>query len=91
LRPGGRFVFVTHRRPPPTSVAFWLSHSFNAVMRVRNALLKPPFIMYYLTFLWPEAEPLLARHGLSAQAYEGRCPPPFSSAVVVVATKRETK
>jgi ubiquinone/menaquinone biosynthesis C-methylase UbiE len=87
LRPGGRFVFVTHRRPPPTSLAFWLSHGFNAAMRVRNALIKPEFIMYYLTFLWPEVESLLIRHGFAARAYEDRCPPAFSNAIVIVATK----
>jgi ubiquinone/menaquinone biosynthesis C-methylase UbiE len=87
LRPGGRFVFVTHRQPSPASLAFWLSHGFNAVMRVRNALRKPSFVMYYLTFTWPEVEPLLARHGFSVQAVEGRCPAPFQQAIVVVATK----
>lgn len=88
LRPGGRFVFVTSRRPGPTRLAYWLAHGFNAAMRVRNALLRPAFIMYYLTFLWPEVEPLLVRHGFSVQALEGRCPPPFQNAIVVVATKR---
>jgi len=88
LRPGGRFVFVTHRKPRPSELAFWLSHGFNAAMRVRNAVLKPEFVMYYLTFVWPEVEPLLARHGFSAQAFEGRCPRPFERAVLVVATKR---
>ena len=87
LRPGGRFVFVTSRRPGPTRLAYWFAHGFNAAMRVRNALLRPAFIMYYLTFLWPEVESLLVRHGFSAQAIEGRCPAPFQNAIVVVATK----
>src|SRR5207244_8843160 len=55
LKPGGRFAFVTAEPPPPLSLRCWLSHGFNAVMRVRNALVKPPFIMYYLTFLVPRA------------------------------------
>jgi len=81
LRPGGRFVFATSRRPPPTSPWLWLAHGFNAAMRVRNALLRPAFIMYYLTFLWPEVEPLLVRHGLSCTIRErGR-------AVIVTARK----
>jgi ubiquinone/menaquinone biosynthesis C-methylase UbiE len=87
LRPGGRFVFATGERPRPTSPAFWMAHGFNAVMRVRNAVLRPPFIMYYLTFLWPEVRPLLERHGLRVEAMTGTCPPPYERVVVVVATR----
>jgi SAM-dependent methyltransferase len=67
LRPGGRFVFVSDTPPPILSARFWLAHGFNAAMRVRNALLRPPFVMYYLTFLLPEVEDLLARHGFSVE------------------------
>jgi ubiquinone/menaquinone biosynthesis C-methylase UbiE len=88
LRPGGRFVFVTNERPGPASAAFWVSHGFNAVMRVRNAIVKPAFVMYYLTFLWPEVRTLLERHGFSVEAFAGRCPPPFQGSIIVVATKR---
>lgn len=87
LRPGGRFVFATTRAPRPTEPWFWLARGFNAVMRVRNALLAPPFVMYYLTFLWPDVRSLLARHGFSVEAYENRCARPYSAAVIVVATK----
>jgi len=88
LRRGGRFVFATTRRPSPRQLAFWLSHGFNAAMRVRNAVLKPQFVMYYLTFVWPGVQELLARHGFSAQAIVGRCAPPFQNTIIVVATKR---
>ena len=67
LRPGGRFVFISDTAPPILSVRFWLAHGFNGAMRVRNALLRPPFIMYYLTFLLPEVEDLLARHGFAVE------------------------
>jgi ubiquinone/menaquinone biosynthesis C-methylase UbiE len=67
LRPGGRFVFISNTRPPILSARFWLAHGFNAAMRVRNALLRPPFVMYYLTFLLPEVEDLLGRHGFSVE------------------------
>jgi SAM-dependent methyltransferase len=67
LRPGGRFVFISDIHPPILSPRFWLAHGFNAAMRVRNALLRPPFVMYYLTFLLPEVEDLLARHGFSVE------------------------
>jgi hypothetical protein len=39
-------------------------------MRVRNALLRPPFVMYYLTFLVPEVQSILARHGFSVEVKE---------------------
>jgi SAM-dependent methyltransferase len=63
LAPGGRFVFVT--APPPSALnpRFWLAHGFNVTMRVRNAILSPPFVMYYLTFLLPEARRLLEDAG----------------------------
>lgn len=88
LRPGGRFVFPTGRRPSPASPALWAAHVFNAAMRLRNALRDPPFVMYYLTFLWPEIRERLIAHGLEPHAYEGRCPAPFDRVVWVVATKR---
>jgi len=88
LRPGGRFVFATGRRPPPTSPWLWAAHGFNAVMRVRNAVRSPEFVMYYLTFLWPEVAPLLERHGFAVEAAEGTCARPFQRTVIVVATKR---
>lgn len=63
LRPGGRFIFVTAYPPRPGSVRFWRSHLFNAAMHVRNFLWRPPFIMYYLTFLLPYCRGMLETHG----------------------------
>jgi ubiquinone/menaquinone biosynthesis C-methylase UbiE len=64
LRPGGRFVFVTAYMPSVVSPGYWMARAFNAAMRVRNFVIKPPFIMYYLTFLLPRARRLLERVGL---------------------------
>ncbi|MEU1408921.1 class I SAM-dependent methyltransferase [Streptomyces sp. NPDC005728] len=50
LRPGGRFAFPVLAPPRPSSPAFWMLHGFDAVMRVRNALWRPPFVMYYRAF-----------------------------------------
>lgn len=88
LVPGGRFVFATSTRPGPSSRAYWLAHGFNAVMHVRNRLLSPPFVMFYLTFLWPEVRPLLERHGFACEAVAGACEKPWDAALIVVATKR---
>jgi SAM-dependent methyltransferase len=67
LAPDGRFVFVTSTMPPPWSRRYWLAHGFNAVMHVRNRLLSPPFVMYYLTFLLPEVRRQLEQLGLTVE------------------------
>ncbi len=87
LRPGGRFVFATGEMPKPTDAWWWAAHGFNAVMRIRNALLEPKFVMYYLTFLWPGVRGLLERHGLRVEARLGRVAPPYERAILVVGTK----
>jgi ubiquinone/menaquinone biosynthesis C-methylase UbiE len=71
LRPGGRFVLVTMPVPPLWSRRYWLSRGFNAIMQVRNFCLSPPFVMYYLTFLLPQAVTLLNQHGFSVDVYHG--------------------
>lgn len=81
LKPGGRFVFPTTRPPKVTNGWFWMAHGFNAVMRVRNAVLRPQFIMYYLTFQWPEVQAKLERSGFAVSAQER------DRYVVVTATK----
>jgi ubiquinone/menaquinone biosynthesis C-methylase UbiE len=67
LRPGGRFVFATIYTPSPLTLGSVLSRLFNAAMHVRNFLISPPFIMYYLTFLLPEVIGLLERDGFDVQ------------------------
>ncbi|CAL9597653.1 2-methoxy-6-polyprenyl-1,4-benzoquinol methylase, mitochondrial [Streptomyces sp. enrichment culture] len=49
LRPGGCFAFPLAAPPPPGSPAYWTLLGFDAVMRVRNAVWRPPFVMYYRT------------------------------------------
>ncbi|MEV6114580.1 class I SAM-dependent methyltransferase [Streptomyces sp. NPDC052109] len=50
LRPGGRFAFPVLAPPRPTEAGFWMLLGFDAVMRARNALWRPPFVMYYRAF-----------------------------------------
>jgi ubiquinone/menaquinone biosynthesis C-methylase UbiE len=88
LRPGGRFVFVTAHPPSRLHPAYWMARGFNAAMRVRNAVWRPPFVMYYLTFLVPRARALLEAHGFSVEVREGLMPAPFTPYCVVVATRR---
>jgi SAM-dependent methyltransferase len=89
LEPGGRFVFVTAEAPPPpTSASLWVARGFNAVMRARNAVWDPPFVMYYLTFLLPRATALLEAQGFSVHVTRGLFEPPYDRYVRVVATRR---
>lgn len=88
LRPGGRFVFATSHPPTPRDRWWWLAHGFNAVMRARNAILKPEFIMYYRTFEWPSVRALLERHGLEVTLHEGACEPPYERVPIVSGKKR---
>jgi ubiquinone/menaquinone biosynthesis C-methylase UbiE len=88
LKPGGRFVFATSELPRWTSPTRIVAETFNAVMRVRNAVLKPPFIMYYLTFLWPEVRGRLLAAGFSdVECARGAFPAPFDRAILVSARK----
>jgi hypothetical protein len=48
-------------------------------------LLRPPFVMYYLTFLLPEAKELLSRHGFSVEVKQL----PGSFFLVIGSRKRE--
>ncbi|MBT2210216.1 class I SAM-dependent methyltransferase [Actinomadura sp. NEAU-AAG7] len=49
LRPGGLFAFPIGAPPPIASVGYWTLLGFDAAMRIRNAIWRPPFVMYYRT------------------------------------------
>jgi ubiquinone/menaquinone biosynthesis C-methylase UbiE len=49
LRPGGVFALPAAAPPPVTSGRYWALLGFDLAMRVRNALWRPPFVMYYRT------------------------------------------
>jgi ubiquinone/menaquinone biosynthesis C-methylase UbiE len=70
LRPGGLFAFPIGGPTRLTSVAHWAALGFDTVMRVRNAVWRPPFVMYYRT------NPLPALRGdLSAAGFTVRVLP----------------
>ncbi|MFF2730805.1 class I SAM-dependent methyltransferase [Streptomyces sp. NPDC058008] len=50
LRPGGLFAFPVGAPPAVGSAAHWSLLGFDLAMRARNALWRPPFVMYYRTF-----------------------------------------
>ncbi|MGW0995976.1 class I SAM-dependent methyltransferase [Streptomyces sp. NPDC002523] len=67
LRPGGRFAFPVLAPPRPSSAAFWMLLGFDAVMRVRNAVWRPPFVMYYRTFRLRDVMGELRRAGFGVE------------------------
>jgi len=88
LRPGGRFLFPTTYLPPHGSAAYWLCRGFNAAMHVRNALFSPSFIMFYLTFLLPEAARMLEDAGFGVEVKDDVFAPRFRALKLVIATRR---
>ncbi|MFS4096896.1 methyltransferase domain-containing protein [Streptomyces sp. AF1A] len=67
LRPGGDFAFPVLAPPRPTRPAFWMLLGFDAVMRVRNALWRPPFVMYYRAFRLGAVLEELGRAGFAVE------------------------
>ncbi|MBB2947536.1 ubiquinone/menaquinone biosynthesis C-methylase UbiE [Actinoplanes lutulentus] len=64
LRPGGLFALPLGSPPPITSPWHWATLGFDTAMRVRNAVIRPPFVMYYRT------TPVAAvRHDLTAAGF----------------------
>ena len=49
LRPGGVFAFPMGAHQPVTSPGYWATLGFDTAMRIRNAVWRPQFVMYYRT------------------------------------------
>jgi len=88
LRPGGRFVFATTRRPPLFSLRHVVARAFNGAIHLRNLVHRPPFVMYSLTFLLPRVADLLEAAGFDVEVREGVFAPPFDPLALVIATRR---
>jgi len=88
LKPGGKFVFPTSYPPSLSSTRRWLAHGFNAAMRFRNLAIRPPFIMYYLTFLLPQVQTLLETRGFDVEIVDNVFEGEYSHGRLVVATRR---
>jgi ubiquinone/menaquinone biosynthesis C-methylase UbiE len=65
LRPGGVFAFPIAAPPPVASRWYWALAGFDLVMRVRNALWRPPFVMYYRTCPLPAVRDDLTASGFT--------------------------
>ncbi|MFI0450206.1 class I SAM-dependent methyltransferase [Actinomadura sp. 6N118] len=65
LRPGGLFAFPIGAPPPIASGTYWALLGFDAAMRVRNAVWRPPFVMYYRTCTLPAVRDELTAAGFT--------------------------
>ncbi|MFI6873702.1 class I SAM-dependent methyltransferase [Streptomyces sp. NPDC050400] len=92
LRPGGRFAFPMPAPARPGSRGYWAMLGFDTVMRVRNALWRPPFVMYYRAFRFGDVRRELTRAGfdvaLRALPELGERPDGSPRCRLVVATRR---
>ncbi len=91
LRPGGIFAFPVAAPPPISSRLYWALWGFDAAMRVRNALWRPRFVMYYRTFPLAGVRADLAAAGFSVRTLPleefGRRPDGAPRARLVVARR----
>ncbi|MFF3687144.1 class I SAM-dependent methyltransferase [Streptomyces sp. NPDC002187] len=91
LRPGGRFVFPVMAPPRPASWLYWALLGFDLTMRVRNALWRPRFVMYYRTFPLSKVLADLRQAGFSVELLPleglGRLSDSRPRGVLVVARK----
>nr|MDT0526220.1 class I SAM-dependent methyltransferase [Streptomyces sp. DSM 41633] len=91
LRPGGRFVFPIGAPPAVGSRAYWSLLGVDAAMRVRNAVWRPKFIMYYRTFRLSDVLDDLTDAGFSVRLMAltdlGQRPDGSPRARLVVATR----
>ena len=67
LLPGGVFAFPIVAPPRVGSLPYLALAGFDAAMRLRNALLRPPFIMYYRPFQLSPVRAELERAGFSVR------------------------
>jgi ubiquinone/menaquinone biosynthesis C-methylase UbiE len=65
LRPGGLFAFPVGAPAPLVSLGYWVTLGFDVTMRVRNALWRPPFVMYYRTSPLPAVRADLTAAGFT--------------------------
>ncbi|TPQ22582.1 class I SAM-dependent methyltransferase [Streptomyces sporangiiformans] len=69
LRPGGRFAFPVVAPARPGSLGYWALLAFDTAMRVRNAVWRPPFVMYYRAFRLSDVRRELLRAGFEVDLH----------------------
>lgn len=87
LRPGGLFAFVSLPMPRPLSPRWLVGRGYNAVAHLRNLLVRPPFVMFYLTFTLEAAQRRLAEAGFEIEVERDRFPEPYQEVALVLARR----
>jgi SAM-dependent methyltransferase len=67
LRPGGLLAFPLPAPPRVGSLPYWTLLGFDAAMRIRNAVWRPRFVMYYRTFGLADVRERLTGAGFSVE------------------------
>lgn len=67
LRSGGLLAFPVGAPPRATSLAYWVTLGFDLAMRFRNAVWRPPFVMYYRTGSLPALRQDLTAAGFTVE------------------------
>ena len=87
LRPGGLLALVTEAMPPLFSPRWLLGRGYNAVAHLRNLLVRPPFVMLYLTFTLDEARRLLGEAAFEVQVERALFAAPYRRGVLLLARR----
>ncbi|MDP7016725.1 MAG: class I SAM-dependent methyltransferase [Pirellulaceae bacterium] len=89
LEDGGRLFLLTAPMPRLWTLRYWLGRGFNGAMHIRNLLIRPPFIMFYLTHTLPELVNVLEQVGFSVESHSGLFPRRAAACRLIVATKQK--
>jgi hypothetical protein len=89
LRPGGVFAFPLGAPPPAASGWYWALLGFDLAMRARNALWRPPFVMYYRTCPLPALGRDLTGVGFTVTMIPMTMPGPAAAQCRLVLARRD--
>jgi ubiquinone/menaquinone biosynthesis C-methylase UbiE len=87
LRPGGLFAFVSFSMPRAFTLPWLFGRTYNAAAHLRNLLVRPAFLMFYLTFTLDQARELLARSGFAVEVVRDILPAPYQRGALVLARR----
>lgn len=87
LKPGGKFVTVFSEFSGRSQALRLLAGGFDLFMRMRNAIIKPPFVMYYGNLALAPAERTLSQIGFDLVLLPNLFPEPFEQLKLAVATR----
>jgi SAM-dependent methyltransferase len=79
LRPDGIFAFPIGAPPRVSSGQYWALLGFDLAMRARNALWRPPFVMYYRTCPLPAVRDDLTASGFTVTTVSLTVPVPHEN------------